>query len=45
MIDWKTLCTQLAVVVNAHEKGRMIKDKKLAWKLAREILDLAKKEK
>lgn len=43
--EWQRLAIELATIVNAHEKGRMINDKKAAWKLAREILDKSKGEK
>jgi len=44
MIDWKQKCLELAKLVDLHRRDRMITDKKKAWKLAKEILDLAKKE-
>ena len=44
MIDWKEKCLELAKLVDLHRRDRMITDKKKAWELAKEILDLAKKE-
>lgn len=38
--DWKAMCIELALLVDLHRRERMIEDKKKAWRMAREILDL-----
>lgn len=44
MIDWKRRGLDLAVVVNRYEKDRLIPDRKLIFKMAAEMLRLAKLE-
>jgi hypothetical protein len=39
-VDWECKCMELAKIVDKHRRERMLEDKKAAWKLAREILDL-----
>ena len=43
--DWRVLCIELALMVRLHEKERMRSDKLDMWRRARELLELAKKEK
>ena len=45
MTDWKSKCLELAEMVDRHRRKRMIVDKVKAWTMARELLDLARKEK
>lgn len=45
MINWKRRALELAKVVSCHRKDRMHVDMLQGWKLAREIIELGKKEK
>ena len=44
MIDWKRRCLELAGVVDRHRKERMVNDKKQAWVMAQELIELGKRE-
>ena len=44
MIDWRRRGLELAGVVNRHQKDRMLNDRDLGWKIAKELLRLAKIE-
>ena len=44
MIDWKRRALELAEVVNRHRKDRMHSDMKLGWEMAKELIDLGKRE-
>ena len=44
MIDWKRRCLELAEVVNRHRKDRMHKDMKLGWEMAKELVEIGKRE-
>ncbi len=44
MIDWKRKCLELAEVVNRHRKDRMHTDMKLGWEMAKELIELGKRE-
>jgi len=37
-VNWKSRCLGLAKLVDRHRRDRMLKDKKKAWKMAKEIL-------
>jgi hypothetical protein len=39
-VDWRAMCLELASLVDLHRRERMIEDKKAAWKLARDILEI-----
>jgi len=43
MIDWHLRCIELARIVDRHHRERMLKDKKLAWNMASELIELDKK--
>jgi hypothetical protein len=44
VIDWKRRAVELAIVVNRHEKERMLNDRNLGWELAKQMLKDAKIE-
>lgn len=44
MIDWKSRCLELAEVINRHRKDRMHGDMKLGWEMAKELLELGKRD-
>ena len=44
MINWKEACLNFARVVDRHRKGRMHSDMKLGWEMARELIELGKRE-
>ena len=44
MIDWKRRALELAEVVNRHHKDRMHSDMKLGWEMAKDLIDLGKRE-
>ena len=42
-VDWRAKCLELALLVDLHRRERMIEDKKRAWRMAREILETARR--
>ena len=44
MIDWKRRALELAEVVNRHHKDRDLFDMYLGWEIAKEVIDLGKRE-
>ena len=44
MIDWKRRALELAEVVDRHRKDRMHADMKLGWEMAKDLIELGKRE-
>lgn len=45
MINWKRCALELARIVSRHRKDRLHKDMLQGWDLAKEVIELGKKEK